>query len=335
MSRPGYTLVEVVVGSVSAAMVLGGSVAALSFASGALEESAIAPARQRAAAESGMMILSDSRHARRVNRIDERTFEVTLDGTRAGSNAELARYAWSGGIGDPISMDLGTIMGRLGRQTRLESAERTTLFDGANTIDEREITAARAGIGVNTLRISTRTRSGTPNGYSKEKGSRFTITLRFNSSGVSPTGGPPSPVPPGATYTRIELRMTSPDDRFMHPEVRSANLPEPYTVSAHGGRIVVVELDRPAAQAGEIDVGMEVIDGWSFDYTITGLIFEDADEIDDYGDDDDDDDDTTPTSVSATLSGWRDSSPLMKPQPLDNGQNLIDGAINLLGGGLD
>ena len=307
MSR-GFTLVETVVGSLGAAIVLGGSVAAMTYAARAMEEGAIGPARQRVAAETAMTVLSDGRHAPMVDWVDAATIEMGLGESGSQTNAQLARYSWSGDAGDPIGVTLGAIDGRLGERTTLTDAERAALLAGASNTEERAGRAARAGVGVGGFRVMTRTRGGEPGGYAEETSTRFTITLELNSSGVSPTGTPRLPTP-GTAFSTIALRMTSGDDRFASPGVISASLPEAFSVTQLGGGILVVRMSTPTTEAGSITIGLDVVDSWSFDYVIPDVVATGAED----GEEEEEEEDggSAPTAVSATISGWRTATGFM------------------------
>jgi hypothetical protein len=102
--RPGFTLMEVVVASASAAVLAVGMMSCLLIAGRALNEDWVAPARELKGGAPLEMVLSDTRHAVSFSERTAQAVTFQVPDRTGDTLPETIRYSWSGTAGDPLLM---------------------------------------------------------------------------------------------------------------------------------------------------------------------------------------------------------------------------------------
>ena len=102
--RPGFTLMEVVVASASAAVLAVGMMSCLLIAGRALNEDWVAPARELKGGAPLEMVLSDTRHAVGFSERTAQAVTFQVPDRTGDTLPETIRYSWSGTAGDPLLM---------------------------------------------------------------------------------------------------------------------------------------------------------------------------------------------------------------------------------------
>ena len=103
--RPGYTLVEVLISSVSASILMAGLASALFLAGRALEGGSAAAERSRAA-DAQSTLLTDLEHATSFSERADHAVTFSVPDRNGDGTAETLRYAWSGANGGELTLSV-------------------------------------------------------------------------------------------------------------------------------------------------------------------------------------------------------------------------------------
>ncbi|MEM0983512.1 MAG: hypothetical protein AAGI17_06160 [Planctomycetota bacterium] len=251
----GYTLAETIVASTGGAIVLSGAVAAMTFGARVIDESAIAPARERSAMETALLILSDGRYAESVETTGTTDVTIELQKLHKRANSEYVNYAWDGAATSPIAARLNAIEGQLATRDeelgKLSAAEADALT---------QISKLRRG--VDEFQVFTRERDTQGSGYSNFLPSRFTMTLTTGAQGPGPLTFP------GFPYDRMRFTINSEDDRFQNPAAENDGVAFP--IASQTLRRDTVEFigAATATDLSVVPIHMDVVGDWEVIYII-------------------------------------------------------------------
>jgi len=278
MSKPtrggrAYTLLELVAASGGAAIVLAGTVAAMSAGVRAIDSTSIAPARDRAAAETGFAILTDSRTALEVETTVPTRVDVTLQPISRDADAERVEYDWSGELGTPLKVRVGTLRGLLANRDELTEADVTSL-ENTGTIDAQETPRLTTHLrrGLSEFDVSTGG-STTPTGYANHHTTRFVFNLTISGTGVGIAATNTVP------YNRIIVSVREKDDRYMTPAVVGATLPAGLEARSVTMRTLDYLFETTVYEPATISLALDVTSDWALDYSVW-----EVDEDEDNGD---------------------------------------------------
>lgn len=260
----GYTLVEIVAASSGASIVLAGTVAAMMFGAQAVDQTLLAPAKERQAVETALRILSDSRSATELDTAAASSVGIALRRDSDAADVERVTYSWSGVTGEPVTAQMATLD---------STAARLSLW-GSSVLQSNSLTEV-AAIGLDaTAQPSTavdaftvlRREAGAAGGYATHPTARFAQQLLVTSGGVSQGG---DNVGGGGRYDGFEIRIVGADDRFASRPVAAFSGPASATVLTASTRRVAVALAHEVDEPSTIGINLDVTETWSVQYAVS------------------------------------------------------------------
>jgi hypothetical protein len=102
--RAGYTLLELIISSGAASIVLLGLMSSIVIANKAWDP-ALDPVQQLQASEAAHQIANDARFALSFTERTSNALTITVPDRDSDGQPETVRYAWSGSAGDPLTVE--------------------------------------------------------------------------------------------------------------------------------------------------------------------------------------------------------------------------------------
>lgn len=246
--RRAFSLVELTAASAGATIVIGAALASLMAGAAAIEESAVAPAREQAAAEMAATIVREARTATEIS-LDESSLTMVRPAETGGST-EVIRYEWSGGAA-PTRSSLTNDDSQTTPAIRVNELD-TAEFDAdpdlgsTRTIDDQ----TKSG----SFEVQIRGRTAVEAGYHNVFTSRISEDFEFEPGRVKGQA---------AEYDRLVLSITTENDRFFDPPIQDASYPESTTAVIRHARGIDITLSEATSEAIDLTLRLDVTEGWA------------------------------------------------------------------------